>query len=99
MEVWKTRPGLESTLMRTINQGHLQRMSDIEIKLLKKKHYDERYKLWLRLDECRISAANAIRECYLKYKNKKLNAYKKLNFSKITNLNHDIIYQICNHLK
>ena len=36
MEVWKTRPGLESTLMRTINQGHLQRMSDIEIKLLKK---------------------------------------------------------------
>ena len=99
MEVWKTRPGLESTLMRTINYAHSRCMTDEEIKLLKKKYSNERYKLWLTFDECRISAANAIRECYLKYKKKKLNAYKKLNFCKITDLNQDIIYQICNHLK
>lgn len=97
MEIWKMRPGLSDTLMRTIKYIHWR--TDEEIKLLKNKHYDERYKLWKSFDECRISAANAIRESYLKYKHRKLNAYKKLNFCKINDLNHDIIYQICNHLK
>ena len=97
MEVWETRPGLSDTLIRTINYAHWR--TDEEINLLKEKYSDERYKLWISSGECKITAANAIRESYLKYKNKKLNAYKKLNFSKITNLNDDIIYQICNHLK
>ena len=97
MEVWKMRPGLSYTLIRTINYAHGR--TDEELNLLKEKYSDERYKLWISSDECKISAANAIRESYLKYKNKKLNAYKKLNFSKITDLNDDIIYQICNHLK
>jgi hypothetical protein len=97
MEIWKMRPGLSYTLIRTINYAY--RRTDEELNLLKEKFSSERYKLWISSDECRISATNAIREYYLKYKNKKLNAYKKLNFCKMTDLNDDIIYQICNHLK
>ena len=97
MELWKTRPGLSETLIRTMNFSHWR--TNEEVDLLKQRYSDERYKLWLLSDECKISASQAIQECYLNYKHRKLNAYKKLNFCKIIELNDDIIYEICSYLK
>jgi dsDNA-specific endonuclease/ATPase MutS2 len=97
MELWKTRPGLSETLIRTMNFSHWR--TNEEVNLLKQRYSDERYKLWLLSDECKISASQSIQECYLNYKHRKLTVYKKLNFSKIIELNNDIIYEICSYLK
>ena len=86
MDIWKTRPGLECTLMRTTCRRDWY--DDEILRLAHQRNLKKRYELWKHSNEAKISAANAIRESFLNYKNKKINCYRKLNlvqFLKLTN--------------
>ena len=97
MEIWKTRPGLESTLMRTTCRRNWY--DDEILRLFHQRNLKQRYKLWITFDEAKISAANAIRECYLNYKIRKNNCYKKLKIIQLDELSIDIIYEISKYIK
>ena len=90
------RPGLEGTLMRTINRRYWY--DDEYIMLIQKRNLKKRYDYWITTEQARKSASNAIRECYLNYKRNKENCYRKLNFIKINHLSNDIIEEICYYL-
>ena len=62
MDVWKTRPGLESTLMRTINCNH--GLLPEGLVWLRQIHLKQRYDFWKTTDEARISAAFAIQDTF-----------------------------------
>jgi len=95
MDIWKQRPGLEATLMRTMNvrYWHDQRERKRISQLYKKQRYD----LWIKTDEARDSAANAIQELFLNYKKRKINAYKRLIFIKVK-LDYDVIQEILKYI-
>ena len=95
MNIWKERPGLEETLMRTINRRYWYDNNYIEF--LHQKNLQKRYEFWITTDEAKISAANAIREYFLNLFKKKENCYKKLAFVKI-NLDYDLIQEVCRYL-
>ena len=86
MEEWKRRPGLNETLMRTIN---CQTTDEIRNYLLIK-YKLERYNLWKQTDIARNSAAYAIQEIFITKKNNLKNAYKRLHFSQIKNIDYDL---------
>lgn len=97
MNIWKTRPGLEGTLMRTTCRRNWY--DDETLRLFYKRHLKERYELWITFDEAKISATNAIREYYLNYKIRKNNCYKKLKIVQLDELSIDIIYLISKYIK
>lgn len=96
MDIWKTRPGLESTLMRTTCRRDWY--NDEILRLAHQRNLKKRYELWIQSDQAKISAANAIRESFLNYKNKKMNCYRKLNFVQLEDLSIDIIQKICDNI-
>ena len=93
MEVWKTRPGLEATLMRTINCNH--RLLPEGLAWLRQIHLNQRYDFWKTTDEARISAASAIQESFITKKRNIENAYKRLHFSKLNSIDYDLFIEIC----
>tara|TARA_B100001094_G_C18182156_1_gene801580 strand:- start:945 stop:1238 length:294 start_codon:yes stop_codon:yes gene_type:complete len=97
MEIWKSRPGLEGTLMRTTYRRNWY--DDEILWSIHKKNLEERYKNWIQSDEAKISASNAILECYLNYKIRKNNCYKKLYFIQLDDLSIDIIYELSKYIK
>ena len=93
MEVWKTRPGLEGTLMRTINYNH--RLPPEALEWLRQIHLNQRYAFWKTTDEARVSAASAIQDIFITKKKNLENAYKRLHFSKINSIDYDLLIEIC----
>jgi len=92
MEVWETRPGLESTLMRTLNCNH--GLSPERLISIRQIHLKQRYDYWKTTDEARISAVSAIQETFITKKRNIENAYKRLHFSKVT-IDYDLFIEIC----
>tara|TARA_B110000881_G_C18512557_1_gene483089 strand:+ start:710 stop:1000 length:291 start_codon:yes stop_codon:yes gene_type:complete len=96
MDVWKERPGLEATLMRTIGRryfhdtNHIRRLNEHNLK--------ERYNTWRITEEAQFSAANAIKVSFIQFKNRKENCFKRLSFSKIL-IPDDIIQEILKFIK
>ena len=93
MEVWKTRPGLELTLMRTINCNH--GLSPERLISVRQIHLEQRYDFWKTTDEARVSAASAIQENFITTKKNIENAYKRLHFSKLNSIDYDLFIEIC----
>ena len=92
MEVWKTRPGLEATLMRTINYNH--RLSPESLAWLRQLHLDQRYAFWITTDEARVSASSAIQDVFITKKKNLEKAFKRLHFSKINSVDYDLFIEI-----
>ena len=78
MERWKTRPNLESTLMRTIN---CQANNETRSYLLTK-YKLERYNFWKTTNIARNSAASAIQEIFITKKNTLKDYSRKNNYIK-----------------
>ena len=95
MELWKTRPDLDATLMRSVNYCNWR--TSEEINQLNQHYLRERDILWYKSDICRNSAAAAIQESFTDFLFKRETSYKKLNFSK-NDINDDLISEICKHL-
>lgn len=96
MEVWKTRPGLEGTLMRTINCNH--GLLPGALQCLRQIHLKQRGDFWKTTDEARNSAAYAIQDTFRSKKKKLEKSYKRLHFSKIKTIDYDIFYEIYQYL-
>jgi len=95
MDLWKQRPGLDATLMRTINTRYFHNQEErIRIQNLNLK---KRYEFWITTLPAKNSSASAIQESFLNYKKRKENAYKRLNFVKIK-LDYDVIQEILKYL-
>ena len=96
MEVWKTRPGLEETLMRTINCNH--GLLPEALQLVRQIHLKQRYDFWKTTGEARNSAASAIQDTFLSKKKRLENSYKRLHFSKIETLDFDLFFEIYQYI-
>lgn len=96
MEVWKTRPGLEETLMRTINYNSWRTPEDIYA--LGRLHLKQRYDFWKLTDKSRNAAAHAIQYTFISKKKKLENSYKRLYFSKINSVDFDLFLEIYQHI-
>ena len=96
MEVWKTRPGLEGTLMRTINLNH--GLTQEGLRRLKQIHLNQRYDFWKTTDEARISASLAIQDIFTTKKKNLENAYKRLHFSKMNSIDYDLFIEIIKYI-
>jgi len=96
MEIWKTRPGLEETLMRTINYNSWRNQEDIYA--LRTLHLKQRNDFWKLTDEARNAAARAIQYTFLSKKKKLENSYKRLHFAKIETIDFDLFFEIYQHI-
>ena len=92
MEVWKTRPGLEATLMRTVNYN--RRIPQERLESLMRFYLNQRYDFWKITDEARESAASAIQDVFITKKINIENAYKRLHFSKLYSIDYDLFITI-----
>ena len=93
MEIWKTRPGLDATLMRTINYNY-GRTHD-ENKIIMDVHLKQRYDYWRTTDEAQYWAAYAIQDIFITKQINIANAYKRLHFSKLNCIDYDLFTEIC----
>ena len=92
MDVWKTRPGLDATLMRTINYNH--GLSPTMLAGIRQCYLSQRYGFWKTTGEARNAAASAIQDIFLTKKRNTENAYKRLHFSKMNCIDYDLFIEI-----